>query len=374
MSVRALIVDDEPPARARLRQLLDAHGGVTVVGEAASGAEALELIRERRPDVLFLDIEMPEMRGTTLAASLPEPRPFVVFATAYERYAIEAFACDATDYLLKPVNRGKLAATLERVRQRLTRRSETERDVAAASALQADMWPGALPAIGGFDCAAASVPAAGVGGDLYDVFGLGPSAWGVLLGDVSGKGVAAGLVATSLQGRVQTAARHARLDPVALTSAINDDVFASTKGQRYATLVYGELDAVARRLRLVNAGHGGVMAIDESAEAAAPVTVAATGPALGLFADAPFQAADLVLSPGHTIVLFTDGVNEAFDADDDEFGMERVAALLASQKGRPAAEQTSALLNAVRTHRGARQGQDDVTVMVIRSVAASIDD
>ena len=108
MNVRALIVDDEPPARARLRQLLDAHGGVTVVGEAASGAEALELIRERRPDVLFLDIEMPEMRGTTLAASLPEPRPFVVFATAYERYAVDAFACDATDYLLKPITRERL--------------------------------------------------------------------------------------------------------------------------------------------------------------------------------------------------------------------------------------------------------------------------
>ena len=109
------------------------------------------------------------MRGTTLAASLPEPRPFVVFATAYEHYAIEAFACDATDYLLKPVNRGKLAATIERIRQRIGRRSEVERDVAVASALQAEMWPVALPRIPGFDCAAASLPAAGVGGDFYDV-------------------------------------------------------------------------------------------------------------------------------------------------------------------------------------------------------------
>ena len=93
-----------------------------MVGEAGNAAAALALIRDRHPDVLFLDIEMPEVRGTTLASSLPEPRPFVVFATAYERYAIEAFACDATDYLLKPVNRGKLAATMERIRQRLHRR------------------------------------------------------------------------------------------------------------------------------------------------------------------------------------------------------------------------------------------------------------
>ena len=77
----------------------------------------------------------------------------------------------------------------------------------------------------------------------------------------------------------------------------------------------------------------------------------------------------VALPPGRTLVLFTDGVNEALDGDEQEFGMERVAALLDARKGRPAAEQASALLGAVRSHRGARQGQDDVTVMVLRSVA-----
>jgi serine phosphatase RsbU (regulator of sigma subunit) len=370
MIIRALIVDDEPPARARLRHLLEAHGGLSIVGEAGGGVEALELIRDRRPDVLFLDIEMPELRGTTLAASLPEPRPFVVFATAYERYAIDAFACDATGYLLKPVARAALAATLERIRLRLTRQTDTERDVAAASALQAEMWPGALPFIAGFDCAAASVPAAGVGGDLYDVFGLAAGTWGLLLGDVSGKGVAAGLVATALQGRVQTAARHAHLDPVSLTVAINDDVFASTRGQRYATLVYGELDAATRTLHLVNAGHGGVMLVEPArgSEGASTTTLDATGPAVGLFAEARFEAARVTLPPERQIVVFTDGVNEALDEAGDEFGMARVGDLLASVHRRPAAEQAAALLDAVRAHRGARQSQDDVTVMVIRSL------
>ncbi|MDH4062924.1 MAG: response regulator, partial [Acidobacteriota bacterium] len=168
--IRALIVDDEPPARARLRLLLEQLGGVTVIGEAGSAAEARDLVDADRPDVLFLDIEMPEMRGTTLAASLPVPRPFVVFATAYERYALEAFACEATDYLLKPVSRARLAATLERIRDRIGRQSEAEQDLVVASALQADMWPGVLPEIPGFDCAAASLPARGVGGDFYDAF------------------------------------------------------------------------------------------------------------------------------------------------------------------------------------------------------------
>ena len=98
MMVRAFIVDDEPPARMRLRQLLAEDGDVLVVGEAGDAIEARSAIADTRPDVVFLDIEMPETSGTELAASLPEPRPFVVFATAFDRYAVDAFAVDATDY------------------------------------------------------------------------------------------------------------------------------------------------------------------------------------------------------------------------------------------------------------------------------------
>ena len=138
--IRAVLVDDEPPARVRMRQLLDAVGDVAIVGEAGSALEALEIIRETRPDLLFLDVEMPEMRGTALAASLPEPRPFIVFATAFDNYGLEAIAVEATDYLLKPVSRTKLAATLERVRTRLTSLN-VSRDIVAASEVQAHMWP-----------------------------------------------------------------------------------------------------------------------------------------------------------------------------------------------------------------------------------------
>ena len=154
--IRAVLVDDEPPARVRMRQLLDGVGDVSVVGEAGNADEAREVIRNTRPDLLFLDVEMPEVRGTALAASLPEPRPFIVFATAFDNYGLDAIAVDATDYLLKPVSRAKLAVTLDRVRTRLARLS-VERDIVAASEVQSHMWPGSLPRIAGFDCAAASL-------------------------------------------------------------------------------------------------------------------------------------------------------------------------------------------------------------------------
>jgi len=396
--IRVVLVDDEPPARVRMRQLLDAAGGVVVVGEAGSAVEARDVIRDTRPDLLFLDVEMPEVRGTALAASLPEPRPFIVFATAFDRYALDAIEVDTTDYLLKPVSRVKLAATLDRVRARMTRQSDLERDVRAGSDVQLQMWPGALPVVPGFDCAAASLPARGVGGDFYDMFALhgpakagrhidrhGPAEagrhidrngrprgghhvdtdqWALLLGDASGKGVAAGLVASAVQARVHTAARLAHLEPAALMAAVDRDVYTTTDGARYATAIYATLDAATRRLTLVNAGHPAVLIACGSSLVPLP----ASGPALGLIEAGRFAAHDLTLEPGAVLVAYTDGVSEARDDAGEEFGEDRLAALLAGHGHLPAAQLCSGILDAVRHHRGGRQDQDDVTVMVVKAL------
>ncbi len=361
--IRAVLVDDEPPARVRMRQLLDAVGGVTVVGEAGSAVEARDVIRETRPDLLFLDVEMPEVRGTALAASLPEPRPFIVFATAFDNYGLDAIAVEATDYLLKPVSRAKLAVTLDRVRVRLARRS-VEHDVAAASTVQAHMWPGSLPPIPGFDCAAASLPARGVGGDFYDVFPLADSTFALLLGDASGKGVAAGLVAAAVQSRVNTAARHARLDPEELMAAVDRDVYASTDGARFATALYGVRDARTSRLTVVNAGHPAPVVLPLGR------LLTATGPALGLIETGAFGSHAVNVGPGSVFVAYTDGVSEACNDAGDEFGEARVIELVQARGDRSATEICTAILDTVRTFRGTRQDQDDVTVMVVKRLEA----
>jgi two-component system, LytTR family, response regulator AlgR len=116
VSQRVLIVDDEPPARARLRRLLGELGGIDVVGEAGSGEQAVRLAGELRPDVVLLDVRMPGMNGLEAARHLAlfEAPPAVVFTTAYDAYAVEAFDAQAIGYLLKPVRAEKLAATLQR--------------------------------------------------------------------------------------------------------------------------------------------------------------------------------------------------------------------------------------------------------------------
>jgi len=115
--IRVLIVDDEQPARARLRQMLAAQADVEIAGEAESGVEAMEMVSALHPGVLLLDIEMPGSSGMDVAACLPSPRPHIIFCTAFDQYAVDAFELHAIDYLLKPISRARLEQALDRVRQ-----------------------------------------------------------------------------------------------------------------------------------------------------------------------------------------------------------------------------------------------------------------
>jgi two-component system LytT family response regulator len=114
--IRTLLIDDEQPARERLKQLLSAHPDIDVVGEAGDGIEAAERIAQHAPDLILLDIQMPGASGLDVAASLGRPRPCVIFCTAFDQYAVDAFELSALDYLLKPVNRARLSAALDKVR------------------------------------------------------------------------------------------------------------------------------------------------------------------------------------------------------------------------------------------------------------------
>lgn len=116
---RCYVVDDEPLALASLVRLLGDSGRVEVVGQTIDPQTALEEIPGLAPDVLFLDIHMPEVDGFQLLAALPRA-PYVVFATAYDHYAVRAFEVNSLDYLLKPVNEERLSATLQRITERLT--------------------------------------------------------------------------------------------------------------------------------------------------------------------------------------------------------------------------------------------------------------
>jgi two-component system LytT family response regulator len=114
--MRVLIVDDEQPARERLRTLLAAFSDLEIVGECEDGVDAVQRINDLHPDLVMLDVQMPGASGIELAGSLPAPRPKIIFCTAYDQYAVDAFDLSAVDYLLKPVTRSRLAQAIDRVR------------------------------------------------------------------------------------------------------------------------------------------------------------------------------------------------------------------------------------------------------------------
>jgi two-component system LytT family response regulator len=121
--MRVVLVDDEAPARNLLREYLSADAGVEVVGECANGFEAVKAIGELKPDLVFLDVQMPKLDGFEVLELL-DPRPVVVFSTAYDEYALKAFEVHAVDYLLKPYGRERLGEALARVRERFAARVE----------------------------------------------------------------------------------------------------------------------------------------------------------------------------------------------------------------------------------------------------------
>ncbi len=122
MTIRTLIVDDEPLARTRIRSLLEREPDIEVVGESGDGQQAVAMIQELQPDLLFLDVQMPALDGFAVLEAIDAERlPAVIFVTAYDRYAIRAFDVHALDYLLKPFDRERFPRALERARAQLQR-------------------------------------------------------------------------------------------------------------------------------------------------------------------------------------------------------------------------------------------------------------
>ncbi len=132
--IRALVVDDEPLAREMIREMLENDSEVEIVGECANGREAVEAIQSSTPDLVFLDIQMPELGGFEVLESLdPKITPYVIFVTAYDQYAVRAFEVHALDYLLKPFDRERFEAAFQRAKEqiKLDRTSRRDQDIIA---------------------------------------------------------------------------------------------------------------------------------------------------------------------------------------------------------------------------------------------------
>jgi sigma-B regulation protein RsbU (phosphoserine phosphatase) len=370
MPIRALLVDDEEPARDRLRGLLDQIDDVEIVGEAQDGQDAVQKIEEARPDLVFLDIEMPGLTGMEVASSLTPPRPRIVFCTAYDQYAIEAFDQHATDYLLKPVNRTRLEKAVGRVRDTIHERENTRREVEAATQAQARLLPQRRPPLASLDYEGLCRPARGVGGDYYDFLDLRRGAVGLVLADISGKGMFAGLLMASLQARIQSIAPLHGSDLGELVCEANRLMHSSTEINRYATFFYGVFDDTTRELNYVNAGHLPPLILrprgDGGADGAGYETIRleANGTVVGLMPEACYRQSSVQLQQGDILCAFTDGVTEAVNAEGEEFGDARLVDALLEHASSTAEEASRRILAGVDRFTAGAPQRDDITLIV----------
>ncbi len=365
--IRVILVDDEQPARDRIRQILDAIPDVTIVGEAADGEEAVRLIALSSPDLVLLDIQMPGRTGLEVAAALPVPRPRIIFCTAFDEHALEAFRVHAIDYLLKPVSRVRLGEAVGRVRESLLEQMRWRREIDGARDVQAGMLPTAGPRPGGLDFACACRQVLGIGGDYYDLMQVGPGKLGIALGDVSGKGVAAALLMAGLHARLRSLAPLWGEKVQQLLAEVNRHMCSCGSSARHATLFYGLYDESRRSLTYANAGHNPPILIrGGSAGGEKLERLTAGGTVLGMFPQAEYPWETISLAPGDVLVLFTDGVTEAVNGQDEEYGEERLARAVERYMQCPALELKDRILEEVADFTRGVELRDDMTLVIAR--------
>jgi sigma-B regulation protein RsbU (phosphoserine phosphatase) len=248
-------------------------------------------------------------------------------------------------------------ARLQRVREEKLRQ---DRELQIAREIQQSLFPTRPPEVPGFEVAGESRPCYEVGGDAYDWIPLGDGRLALVVADVAGKGTPASLLMASVHAFLHALAGTA--SPVHVVERLSRFLFENTQTSRFVTLFYAELDTASRRLAYVNAGHVPPYRVMRDGTVS---RLAEGGPALGLLAEASYEAGETRLEPGDVIAVVTDGVTEAGAADEREFGDERVGEALRRPSGGAAAEVLEALVAAVDEWVGAAGCHDDLTALIL---------
>ena len=260
----------------------------------------------------------------------------------------------------------EVSRAVEAQRRATAERLEAERRAAheleIARQVQARLFPQRQPELESLEYAGACVQTHQVGGDYYDFLDLGQARLCLVLGDIAGKGIAAALLMANLQANLRSQCATAAEQPEQLLRSVNRLFYETTAENAYATLFYSEFDDRTCRLRYANCGHlpGLVLQRDGTVQ-----RLSSTAPVLGLFTDWPCSTGEVQLSPGDLFAIYTDGVTEALNQGDEEFGEDRLLDVMTRARDRSPTHIVTAVFDEVRRFSGDRQ-RDDVTLIVAR--------
>jgi sigma-B regulation protein RsbU (phosphoserine phosphatase) len=370
---RVLIVDD---VKANVDILVHALSGEYKLSVALGGQQALDAVGRNPPDLVLLDIVMPDIDGYEIcrrlrAADATRELP-IMFLSSLEdvKHKARGFEVGGNDYLTKPFEVLEVKA---RVRSLLKAKSyadavreAAERDLRIAREIQTGLLPAnvATEIEGtGLDVHAILEPAHQVGGDLYEILRLDRDRVLVAVGDVSGKGIPAALFMAVAMTLLRSMARQGK-PPETILRDLNDELLAQNPRGMFVTLQCLVFDLAKGTVTCASAGHHGAALVLPGH--IPRLAFDSTGCVLGLLPAGEVTSDTLQLRPGATLVLFTDGVSEALDQNDELFGEERLLEYLAASPDRSARDTALGVLDAVRRHAAGAKQSDDITIVSVR--------
>lgn len=258
----------------------------------------------------------------------------------------------------------QMAADIKVLIEKVAEKERLDRELQIAREIQVKLLPADLPQVKGFDLAATSRPAREVGGDYYDALLLEPGRLVLVVADVSGKGVAAAMLMSNLQAALH-ALLHQNLPLDDMVGRLNEVVYKNSTSEMFITFFIAIIDTSSMFLEYVNAGHEQPFLIrqDETIE------LGPCGLILGAMSEAPYRLGTIMLRAGDMLALYSDGITEAMNADEEEFDKERLTAALTELQNESAADVLRGVLDRVQTHCGAESmPRDDLTFLVARMV------
>ncbi len=386
MAHKILVVDDEPDMEFLVRQKFrkQVQEGLFHFVFAENGIEALQkLTAEPDIEMILTDINMPEMDGLTFLSKLAEIDKLIkaVIITAYgdmENIRI-AMNRGAFDFLTKPIDFNDLEVTIQKTLDligELRRAVETrhrlasiENEMEIARNLQQSILPKSftgLPEHYGLDMHAMMIPARRVGGDFYDFFFVDPDHLGLVIADVCGKGIPAALFMMMSRTIIRTQALLG-LPPDQCLQSANKLLCADNPADMFVTVFYGLLDTKNGQMLYSNGGHNPPMVIDAGKDIR--MLDIAGGMALGVFDDIQYPVSEITLQPGDSLLLYTDGITEAENAQGEFFTENRLKSVLKDIAGMSSAALIRRLIDSVKTFAAGTDHRDDITAFALRFTA-----
>ena len=376
---KILVVDDEPDLEPlmlqRMRRAI--RSGKYTFVFARNGVEALDVLNENQDiDMVLSDINMPQMDGLTLLQQIPKVDPNIrsVIISAYGdmKNIRTAMNRGAFDFVTKPLDFKDLRITIERTVQHMMEWREAlasrdklvalQNELNVANRMQQSILPSQFPKSAEFEVSASMEAARNVGGDFFDVMHLDQGRIGLAIADVSDKGVPAALFMMSSRTLLKGAA-IGTLSPGPVLKEVNNLLDEDNDAGMFVTVLYAVYNPATGELNYANGGHNSPLIVHaDGSSSLLPLT---SGIALGVIPNLEFLENTVVLSPGDTVVFYTDGVTEAMDDDGQEFGTQRLYSIFADGPPQDSEEATQAVFEAVRDFVGDTPQSDDITCMTL---------